>query len=111
MALNTRIPQSEWLDFCVGFSNGNCGRAITIETFAPGAAHVGPAKEGNLMAVDYDPPSAGNVLVITTGINEVNYAHNVYRPVEFWKTQRDDGAVTALEIIDEKGVRTVLRLT
>lgn len=108
MAMNTQIEQPEWKDFFVLFSNGNCGRDLTMEVFDPETGSTGQAKQGQLMAVDYDPVGKGNDIVVTTGVQEIEYSHTIEAPVEVWQAQAESGQVAALEIIDQNNVKTVL---
>jgi hypothetical protein len=110
MTLNTQIPRGDWSDFLTTFTNGNRGRSLTIELLDPETGSSGQARQGPLMAVDFDTPGKGNAIVITTGVHEMDYSHAVHNPVELWKAQHDNGEVLALEIIDGEGTKTVLSL-
>ncbi len=108
MAINTQIAQSEWQDFFVTFSNGNRGRELSIEMFDAASGSTGQAHQGPLMAIDYDPPGKGNDIVVTTGREEIDYSHTIPVPVEVWQAQRDSGEVSALRILDQNNIKTVL---
>ncbi|MCC9608457.1 DUF5335 domain-containing protein [Blastopirellula sp. JC732] len=110
MSINTQIPQTEWSEFFVAFSNGNQGREVTLEVFSVEEGAEGQARQGKLLALDYDSPEKGNRLMLTTGEGEVEYSHTVDAPVEVMRAQEDDGEIEALEIIDQQGVRTILSL-
>lgn len=110
MALNRQIPESDWADFFVTFSNGNQGRAITIEIFDPESGSTGQQKQGTLMAVDYDPKGKGDDIVVTAGKNEIEYSHTIPGPVEVWQEQHDDGQVAAIAIVDQHNGKTVVSL-
>ena len=110
MAINTQIDQSDWPDFFVTFSNGNRGRILTIEIFDTESGSTGQAKQGQLMAIDYDPVGKGNDIVVTTGENEIDYSHTIPAPVEVWQEQADSGEVAALAIVDQKNTKTVISL-
>ena len=110
MAINTQIPQGEWKDFFVTFSNGNRGRELSLEVLDPDAGDSGQAQQGKLMSVAYDPVGKGNDIVVTTGEDEIEYSHTINAPVEVWKAQQDDGQVAALEIIDQNQTKTILSL-
>jgi len=110
MAINTQVPQEEWKNFFVTFSNGNRGRQLSLEILDPEVGNPGAMNQGKLMAVDYDPVGKGNDIVVTTGVDEIGYSHTIEAPVEVWKAQHDNGQIGALEIIDEKNVKTILSL-
>ena len=108
MAINTQIPQAQWQDFFVTFSNGNQGRELSLEVFDSESGDQAAAKQGPLMAVDYDPVGKGNDIVVTTGVDEIAYSHTIKAPVELWQAQHDNGEVGALEIVDQNNVKTIL---
>ena len=108
MAINTQIAQVEWQVFFVLFSNGNRNRPLTIEVIDLQSGTTGQAKQGPLMAIDYDPVGKGNDIVVTTGTNEIDYSHTIQTPVEVWQEQLESGEVGALQIVDQNNVKTVL---
>ncbi len=108
MAINTQITREEWQDFFVTFSNGNSGRMLGVEVFDAEAGDIGSAKQGKLLAVDYDPVGKGNDIVVTTGVDDVEYSHTINAPTEVWMAQQDNGEISALEIIDQNNVKTIL---
>jgi hypothetical protein len=110
MAINTQVPREEWKDFFVTFSNGNRGRMLSLEVLDPEFGDSGQVKQGKLLALDYDPVDKGNDIVVTTGVDEVDYSHTIEAPVEVWKAQKDSGEVAALEIIDQNNLKTILSL-
>lgn len=111
MAINTQVSSSDWLEFFVSFSNGNQGRLLSLEEFDAESGSTGQVVQGKLIAVDYDPVDKGNDLVVTTGDGEIDNSHIVKAPVEVWKAQADDGEIVSLEIIDQNGAKTILRLS
>jgi hypothetical protein len=110
MSVNTEIPREEWKDFFVTFSNGNRGRMLSLEVFDSESGDSRKVKQGKLLAVDYDPVDKGNDIVVTTGVDEIDYAHTMKAPVEVWKAQQDSGEVAALEIVDQNNLKTILSL-
>jgi hypothetical protein len=110
MAINTQIPQGEWKNFFVTFSNGNRGRMLSLEVLDAEAGDSGQARQGKLMSVAYDPVGKGNDIVVTTGEDEVGYSHTIDAPVEVWKAQHENGQIAALEIIDQNQTKTILSL-
>ena len=99
MAINTQVPREEWQDFFVTFSNGNRGRILSLEVFDSESGDSGQVKQGKLMAVDYDPVDKGNDIIVTTGVDEVDYTHTIKAPVEVWNAQHDSGEVAALAVL------------
>ena len=110
MAINTQIPQERWQDFFVTFSNGNKGRELSLEVCDSESGDQAAVKQGPLMAVDYDPVGKGNDIVITTGVDQIDYSHTIKAPVEVWQAQHDSGEVGALEFVDQNNVKSILRL-
>lgn len=110
MAINTQIPQAEWSEFFVAFSNGNRGREVTLEVFSMEEGSEGQARQGKLLALDYDSPGKGNRIMLSTGDEEVEYAHTVSDPTEVMRAQDDDGRIEALEIVNQQGEKTVIAL-
>jgi hypothetical protein len=108
MAINSQIPQDQWQDFFVTFSNGNRGRQIGLEVFDQQSGDSGVKNQGPLLAIDYDPVGKGNDIVVTTGEDEVGYSHTIGAPVEVLQAQHDNGEVAALEIIDQNNTKTVI---
>ena len=108
MAINSQIAQGDWQEFFVLFSNGNRNRTLTIEVIDPQGGTSGQARQGPLMAIDYDPVGKGNDIVVSTGTSEIDYSHTIQAPVEVWQEQHDDGQVGALQIIDQNNVKTLL---
>ena len=110
MTINNEIPRDQWKDFFVTFSRGNSGRLLSIEIFDVESGDLGAKNQGKLMAVDYDPVGKGNDIVVTTGVNEIGYSHTINAPTEVWKAQHENGEVSALEIVDQNNVKTILSL-
>lgn len=109
--LNSKqIPQQRWLEFFDMFGDGNRGRTIAIEVINQEIGDEELIKDAPLMSIVYDPPEKDNNLAIETGKDEVNYAHNITAPTEVWEAQDENGEVVALEIKDESGTKTILRL-
>ncbi len=108
MSINTIVGREEWPDFFVSVTNGNRGRMLSIEVFDSESGDLGAAKQGKLMAIDYDPVDKGNDIVVTTGVDEIEYSHTIEAPVEVFKAQHDSGEIGALEIVDQNNVKTIL---
>jgi hypothetical protein len=57
-------------------------------------------------SVVYDPIQKGNDLVLAVD----GFIHMVNEPVEMYMTQESNGVVSTLEILDQNGAATFLRL-
>ena len=108
MAQTKQIDQGRWSEFLSMFSNGNRGRLVAIEIadIADGDQPLSDAAP--LFAVDFDPAGKGDDMVITTGRDDVDYTHKISDPLEIWESQDDNGKVTALEVIDRNGSKTIV---
>ena len=96
-----QIESSEWQERLQTFTSGNNNRAaaITVEGMTV-------VKNAPLVSVDYDPPGKGNTL----SINLEGYSHNVNAPAELYLTRDTNGVVSALEVVDQNGASTLLKL-
>jgi hypothetical protein len=104
------IPVERWGEWCDLFTNGNRGRLIGIEIVD---AELGaqPLADGvALVAIDYDPEGKGNDFAISYGDEQAPSVHTVAGPVALWQAQDQNGVVVSLEIEDERGGRTIVRL-
>ena len=108
MAQTKKLDQARWSEFLSMFSNGNRGRMVAIEVVNMATGDQPLTEAAPLFAIDYDPANKGDDLVITTGRDEVDYSHNISAPAEIWELQDDNGKVVSLEVIDRKGVKTIL---
>jgi hypothetical protein len=108
MAQTKKLEQENWLEFLSIFSNGNRGRLIAIEVDDMAAGEQPLADAAPLFALDYDPAGKGDDLVITTGLDEVDYTHTINAPTEIWEAQDDNGKVVALEVVDGAGSKTII---
>jgi hypothetical protein len=110
MATNTQLSRDDWMSFFASFSNGNRGRSIGLEMLDPESGASELIKHGKLLAVDYDQVGKGDDIVVTVGIEEIEYSHTIAAPVEVWSAETESGEAAALEIIDQGGVKTILSL-
>jgi len=104
------IPAERWGEWCDLFTNGNRGRLIGIEIVD---AELGaqPLADGvALVAIDYDPEGKGNDFVFSYGDEGAPTRHTVPGPITLWQAQDKNGVVVSLEIEDERGGRTIVRL-
>ena len=110
MAINTKIPIEQWSDFFSQLSNQNQGRNLSLEIYDQDSGDVGATRQGQLLAVDYDPVGKGNDIVVTTGVDQIDYSHTIPSPVEVWQAENDNGRINAIEIIDQNNVKTIVSL-
>jgi hypothetical protein len=108
MAQTNKIDKERWMEFLSIFSNGNRGRLISIEVTDMSIGDQIILDSKPLFAMDYDPVEKGNDLVITTGSDKLEFSHKIEAPVEIWELQNDNGKVTDLEIINQKGTKTIV---
>ena len=108
MAQTKQIDQDRWSDFLSMFSNGNRGRLMAIEIADLAVGDQPLSDAAPLFAIDFDPAGKGDDLMITTGLDEVDYTHKISAPLEIWESQDDNGKVIALEVIDLNGSKTIL---
>lgn len=100
-----QIQNAEWQERIQTFSSGNRGRKAAIATEG-----ITLVENQVLRDIEYDPIGKGNDLIITLGYVENIFTHTIDAPVEFYLHQDSSGVVTALEVVDEKGGSTFLRL-
>ena len=101
MRTNKRIETTEWQDRLQSLTSGNKGRTSAIA-----AEGMTIAENKSLVSVDYDPVGKGNDIMITLS----GFSHTVNAPVEVHITEESNGVVSTLEIIDQNGTSTFLRL-
>ena len=101
MSTNKRIETSEWQDRLQSLTSGNKGRTSAIA-----AEGMTIAENKSLVSVDYDPVGKGNDILIALE----GFTHTVTAPVELRITEASNGVVSTLEIIDQNGTSTFLRL-
>ena len=101
MSTKKQIETSEWQDRLQSFTSGNKGRTSAIA-----AGGMTLAEQKALVSVDYDPVGKGNDMMISLE----GFSHTVNAPVELYITEESNGVVSTLEIVDQNGVSTFLRL-
>ncbi len=107
---SVQIAQESWPKFFDAFSAGNQGRSVGIKVVDEKAGEERITEAAPLLAVDYDPAGKGNDIVIATGVDTLDYTHTIIAPTEVWDEEDEDGNVTTLEIIDQSGGKTVVRV-
>ena len=101
MGIKKQIETSEWQGRLQSFTSGSKGRKAAIA--AEGMTVV---ENKPLVSVDYDPVGKGNDMMISLE----GFTHTVNAPVELHITEESNGVVSALEIFDQNGTSTFLRL-
>ena len=101
MSTNKQIETSEWQDRLQSLTSGNKGRTSAIA--AEGMTIV---ENKSLVSVDYDPKGKGNDIMIDLE----GFAHAVNTPVELYLTEESIGVISTMEIIDQNGTSTFLKL-
>jgi len=96
-----QLESSEWQGRLQTFTSGNRHRKAAIAANGMTVIENTP-----LVSVDYDPPGKGNCLTITLA----GFTHTVNAPVELYLTEEANGVISTLEIIDQNGESTFLRL-
>jgi len=108
MAQTKRIDQERWSEFLSMFSNDNRGRMITIEVADMAIGDQKLTDGMPLFAIDYDPVNKGDDLLISTGLDDVDFTHKISAPAEIWESQDDNGKVVAMEVINRNGAKTII---
>ncbi len=101
MSTRKQIQTSEWQQRLQTFTSGNKGRTSAIA--AEGMTLV---ENKPLVSVNFDPVGKGNDLVISVK----GFSHTVNEPVEMYITEESNGVVSTLEVVDQNGKSTFLRL-
>ena len=108
MTQTKKLDQVTWLSYLGMFSKGNRGRMITIEVEDMVIGDQALTERMPLLAIDYDPVNKGDDLVVSTGVDAVNYSHTISAPDQIFELQDDNGKVVSLEVIDRNGARTII---
>lgn len=101
MGSRGKIENEHWQKILQTFSSTNEGRIAAIVSWG-----ITIVENKALNRVIYDPIRKGNDLVLAVD----GFIHMVNEPVEIYITQESDGMVSILEILDQNGVITFLRL-
>jgi len=101
--LSTRkqIEKEHWLKKLQTLTSTNKGRSAAIAVQGMTIVENKPFD-----SVVYDPIRKGNDLVLAVD----GFIHMVNEPVEMYMTQESNGVVSTLEILDQNGTATFLRL-
>ncbi len=101
MSTKKQIESSAWQNRLQTFTSGNRGRTAAVA--AGGTTLV---EDKPLVSVDYDPVGKGNNISISVE----GMMHTVDAPVELYLIEESNGVVSTLEVVDQNGISTFLRL-
>jgi len=101
MSTKKQIQKDDWQQRLQTFTSGNKGRTSAIA--AEGMTVV---EKKPLVSVDYDPVGKGNDMIISLE----GFSHTVSAPVELFIIEESNGVVSTLEVVDQNGKSTFLRL-
>jgi hypothetical protein len=96
-----QIEISEWQTRLQALTSGNKNRTAAIAVKSMTVVENTP-----FVGIYYDPPGKGNALTITLK----GFTHAVNAPVELYLIEEANGIVSSLEVLDENGESTLLRL-
>jgi hypothetical protein len=108
MAQTKKLEKDRWSEYLSMFSNGNRGRMIVIELESMAIGDQTLTDAMPLLAIDYDPANKGDDLIITAGLDKIDYTHKISAPAEIWELQDDNGNVVSVEVINGKGERNII---
>lgn len=101
MSTKKKIQNSDWQQRLQTFTSGNKGRTAAIA--AEGMTIV---EKKPLLGVTYDPVGKVNSVMISAS----GFSHTVSAPVELYLTEESNGVISTLEVMDQNGKSTFLRL-
>ena len=101
MSTKNQIQKVDWQQRLQTFTSGNKGR-----TSAVAADGMTVVENKPLAGVDYDPVRKGNDVVITLK----GFAQMINVPLELCITEESNGIVSTIEIVEQMGRSTLLRL-
>lgn len=109
--INKHIPQERWGEFFEMFTHSNKGRLIEMETLDPEQGINEPIHSAPLTSINLQPAMDGDNLIIHTCRNGSSLTHSVDGLKEVWTGQNENGVVIAMDITDQKGNHTILKIT
>jgi len=113
MGKRNQIDQDNWSDYLGEVASKKRGWLVAVEVIGPKEVLtkpevVLPAMGSPLLALEYEPITKGNAIILSVGEVTVDYEHAVNEPVELVENPGADGRLSSLEILDRNGVRTKL---
>ena len=105
------INQERWSEYLSSVTAGNRGRLIAVDIAAPSEVldvdEIDiPEVGAPLFSLEYEPAGKGDLILLSTGDNELVYEHAIKGPRELTETLNDDGSLDFLEVLDLGGGRT-----
>lgn len=101
MSTRKQIENENWQERLQTFTSGNKGQTAAIASQGMTIVENKPFD-----SVVYDPIRKGNDIVLAVD----GFIHLVNAPVEIYIYQESDGVASSLEIVDQNGGQTFLRL-
>ena len=101
MSTRKQIENEYWQEKLQTLTSTNKGRTAAIAVYGMTVVENKPFD-----SVVYDPIRKGNDLVLAVD----GFIHMVNEPVEMCMTHDSNGVVSTLEILDQNGAPTILRL-
>jgi Family of unknown function (DUF5335) len=108
--INKHIPQERWGEFFEMFSHGNKGRLIEMELLDQEKGDEQLIQAAPLASIDFQLTPEGASLIIHAGENKAAYSQTIDFPTEVWTGQDENGVVTAMDITDQHGNHTIVKL-
>ena len=102
VSVRKQIENEHWLEKLQAFTSTNKGRTAAIAVRGMTIVENKPFD-----SIVYDPIRKGNDLILAVD----GFIHMVNEPVGMFMTQDSNGLVSTLEILDQNGATTILRLT
>jgi hypothetical protein len=103
-----QIPRSDWKSYLERFTRQHVTRepseAVTVEVLSPTVGDQYEARTERLLGVTYDPKSDA----IEVLVEDVD--HLVFRPVELWVIENDDGFIGTMELVRADGTKEILHI-
>ena len=113
MSKRKQIGQAHWSDYLGEVAREKRGWLVAVEIVGRNQVLTRPetdlpAMGSPLLALEYEPATKGNAIIISVGKETVDYEHAVEAPVELVENLDAGGRLSSLEIVDQNGVCTQL---
>ena len=108
--INKHIPQERWREFLEMFSHSNRGRKIAMELLDQEKGDELLIQAASLTSIDFQPTPEGDRINIHTDGKDSAYVHTILSPKDVWTGQDENGVVLAMDISDQIGRHTIIKL-